>query len=146
MITLDEMLKGRALGSLPVAHQGNLKVLWFRMNKVRTAYGKPMVPTSVYRSKEDQIRIYKEKAIKKEHPFKDGVFDINKVPMSSKHLSGCAVDIADPTGELMEWCKANETLLRQIGLWCEAGTKGWVHFQSEPFKSYQLGKTIFFWP
>lgn len=136
MITLDEMLKGKSLSSLPAPHQGNLKVLWFRINKVRTAYGKPMIVTSCYRSMEKHLDIYKQK----------GITDPKKIPMASKHLSGCAVDIADPNGELMEWCKANETLLRQIGLWVEKGTRGWVHMQSEPFKSYKLGGTIFFNP
>lgn len=136
MLTLEEILKGKLFSSLPLKEQGNVKVLWFRMNKVRNEYGKPMTVTSGYRSMQDHLRIYRQK----------GITDQSKIPMSSKHLTGCAVDIADADGELMQWCVANETLLRQIGLWLEKGTKGWVHFQSEPFKSYKLGGTIFFNP
>ena len=133
MITLDEMLKGKSMASLPLAHQGNLKVLWFRINKVRTAYGHPMVVTNCYRSMAEHLKIYKDKGV-------------TKVPLMSKHLSGCAVDIADPTGELNAWCKANQTLLKQIGLWCENRQGNWQHFQSEPFKSYKLDGSVFFAP
>jgi hypothetical protein len=69
-----------------------------------------------------------------------GITDKAKIPMKSLHLRGAAVDIADPSGKLMLWCKSNVDILEQVGLWCEEGTKGWVHFQSQPPRS---GKRFF---
>ena len=64
-------------------------------------------------------------------------------PMS-KHMAGLAIDLADPEGDLDEWCMDNLEALERIGLWMEhpACTKGWAHFQSVPPKS---GKRVF-WP
>jgi uncharacterized protein YcbK (DUF882 family) len=104
--------------SYEVTHDqaGNLATLLFRINQVRREWGKPMIVTSGLRSKEDQERI-------------------NPKATASKHLFGAACDIADPKGELMAWCRSNEQRLEQIGLWMEAGTKGWVHFQIFPPRS-----------
>lgn len=109
----------------------NLNTLLERMNKVRTAWNKPMTVTSGLRDLEDHKRIYKAKGVAEA-----------KIPLQSRHLYGKAVDIADPKGELWTWCKANEALLKDIGLWMEHGdsTKGWCHFQIEPPKS---GKRFF---
>jgi uncharacterized protein YcbK (DUF882 family) len=95
---------------------GNLALLLFRMNQVRREWGKPMIVTSGLRSPQDQARI-------------------NPKAPKSKHLIGAACDISDPKGELMAWCRSNERRLEQIGLWMEAGTKGWVHFQIVPPRS-----------
>jgi len=94
----------------------NFKVLHERMNEVRGAYGKPMIVTSGLRSDEDQQRLMAKGKTRAIH---------------SKHLAGAACDIADPDGELAKWCKANEDILKRIGLWCEDPqfTHGWVHFQ-----------------
>ena len=63
-------------------------------------------------------------------------------PMS-KHMQGLAIDLADPEGDLDEWCMDNLEALERIGLWMEhpACTKGWAHFQSVPPKS---GKRVFY--
>ena len=58
---------------------------------------------------ETHLRIYKEK----------GITDKNKIPMKSKHLTCQAVDIADAKFFLTNWCKENEEVLKEIGLWCE---------------------------
>ena len=136
MISLKELLKGADVSKLPKDHRDNLEVLLFRLNKFRTAYGQPMIVTSGYRTREDHLRIYRQK----------GIIDIKKIPMGSKHLSGCAADFADPNGELMAFAKSNQTFLEQVGLWAEDGTKGWLHLQSKPFGSYKRGGTVFFWP
>jgi uncharacterized protein YcbK (DUF882 family) len=94
----------------------NLSTLLDRINQVRTAYGLPMMVTSGLRLEADQQRI-------------------NPKGPKSHHLVGEAVDIADPDGALHSWCKANEALLVSIGLWMEAGTVGWVHFQIVPPRS-----------
>jgi len=69
----------------------------------------------------------------------------SKVPNAaphSKHMTGEAIDVADPLGELGKWCLANEKYLEDFKLWCEDvnHTKTWVHFQSVPPKS---GKRFF---
>lgn len=112
----------------------NIEDLFIKINKIRLAFNKPMVVTSGVRSKEQQINIYRDKAKNKEFPFENGVFDLKKVPLASKHLIGAAVDIAD-NGELMKWCKANVKTLEEVGLWVEEGTVGWVHFQTQPPRS-----------
>lgn len=93
----------------------NLQTLLVRINKVRTAWGKPMTVTSGLRSAADQARI-------------------NPKAPKSKHLLGAAVDIYDPTGELKTWLKANPHVLIDSELWCEAAeaTPTWCHFQCIP--------------
>lgn len=111
--------------------KNNLQILHERINKIRSAYGKPMIVTSGVRDVNDHIRIYREK----------GISD-DKIPMGSKHLKGQAVDIADSKKELADWCKNNQNLLEEFELWLEDldSTVGWVHFQTVPPKS---GKRFF---
>jgi uncharacterized protein YcbK (DUF882 family) len=120
MITLRELNPKQA--SLTPAQDANLRVLQERMNRIRAAWGKPMFVTSGFRTLEDHRRIYKDIARKNGS-------DVVRVPMGSKHLEGSACDIADQDGSLMAWCKANVQLLELAQLWCEDGTRGWVHFQ-----------------
>lgn len=56
---------------------------------------------------------------------------------NSKHITGNAVDVADPKGELGRWLLANEKFLVDFGLWAEhpSYTKTWVHLQNLPPKS-----------
>ena len=63
---------------------------------------------------------------------------INPTALGSSHLYGCAVDIADPKGELAVWLKKNQHLLVTYGLWMEDPryTKGWVHLQTYAPKSF----------
>lgn len=55
----------------------------------------------------------------------------------SKHLSGQAVDIYDPEGEIDQWCIDNLDKLTKVELWLEdpSQTKGWSHWQCVPPKS-----------
>lgn len=127
MISIDELLSGQAkLGELSNEVQNNLQELLVKVNKVRTAYGKPMIVTSGLRTKKHHLEIYARKGI---YP--------PKVPMKSNHLSGRAVDFADANGELKKWVKANIKLMEEIGLWMEdfSATKTWCHFQINPPKS-----------
>lgn len=96
--------------------KANLDILFERINKVRDAYGKPMIVTSGLRSDADQARI-------------------NPSAPKSNHLTGSAVDISDPDGSIYDWCKANESILAEIGLWMEERMGGWQHFQIWPPKS-----------
>lgn len=61
----------------------------------------------------------------------------------SRHMTGQAIDIADPEGDLDEWCLKHQDVLAHIGLWQEhpASTKGWCHVQIVPPKS---GNRVFY--
>jgi hypothetical protein len=61
----------------------------------------------------------------------------------SKHMSGLAVDIYDPEGEIDSFCMTNLDKLEKLGLWMEhpSATKGWCHLQSVPPRS---GNRVFY--
>ncbi len=61
----------------------------------------------------------------------------------SKHMTGQAIDISDPEGDLKQWCMDNEEVLATVGLWMEhaSACKGWLHVQIVPPKS---GKRVFY--
>lgn len=101
----------------------NLAELLVRVNKLRAAYGSPMIITSGLRSDADQARI-------------------NPSAPKSHHLTGEACDILDGKKALQKWIKANVPLLESIGLWCEDfdHTPDWAHVQIVPPKS---GKRFF---
>jgi hypothetical protein len=131
MISWGEILGKYKESDIAPEHLDNLKILHERMNKVRNLYAKPMVPTSIYRTLDDHLRIYRQL----------GITDKSKIPMKSKHLFGQAIDIHDPKGELMDWCKNNTKALEEIELWCEEpDDKKRVHFQIVPPRS---GKRFF---
>lgn len=62
---------------------------------------------------------------------------------TSKHITCQAIDLADPEGDLDEWCFDHPEVLVEIGLWQEhpAATPHWVHIQVVPPKS---GKRVFY--
>lgn len=127
MISLKEILMGRAeFQSLPKDVQSNLMILLERINKIRSAYGKPMKVN-------DGIRI-------------KGLNDYGA--KSSNHYLGAAIDIDDDAqGTLWKWCYANRKLLKEVGLWCEHPSwthyidsktkqeRSWMHFQIIPYLS-----------
>lgn len=125
MITRSEMNPGKY--ALTEEQEQNQIILHERINKVRQAFGKPMVVSSGVRSMEDQLRI-------------------NPNAPKSKHLIGAAIDIADPKRELAAWCLSNMDKLEEFCLWIEDlsatdnGPRSWVHFQSIPPRS---GKRMF---
>lgn len=86
----------------------NLDELCRRVNAL--GYSPAMRASSCLRSLADQKRI-------------------NTSAMGSSHLYGCAVDVADPTGDLARWVRSHTSKLVECGLWCENPqyTKGWVH-------------------
>lgn len=89
----------------------NLEDLCRKINTL--GYQPPMRATSCLRSIKDQQRI-------------------NPSAMGSSHLYGCAVDIADPKGELKKWLETRAATLINCGLWLEnpEKTNGWIHLQS----------------
>lgn len=135
MITLKELIKDVKLDSLDIQIQWNIQLLLAKINKIRELYVKPMSITSGLRTKEDHLRIYKEKALK------EGItFDLSKVPMASQHLVGAAVDIGDPKKDLQHWCLMNQDHLVSLQLWMEdfKATPTWCHFQIVAPKSGKL--------
>lgn len=100
--------------------EANLQVLFERINKVRTAYSKPMIVTSGLRSGAQQQDLIAK-----------GISTATK----SNHLTGRAVDIYDVTGELYDWTRANQKLMEEIGLWMEERQGPWQHYQIVPPKS-----------
>jgi len=62
---------------------------------------------------------------------------------TSKHMSGQAIDLADPAGELDDVLFNDQRLLIEHQLWMEhpLATKGWTHLQSIPPRS---GNRVFF--
>lgn len=122
MLEMKELLGKYKLGDQSQEIQDNLAILLIRVNYVRTLWSKPMTVTSGLRSMEDHIRIYKEK----------GITDASKIPMSSRHLTGRAVDVSDPNLDLTKWLKDNPKVLEDAQLWCEDGNKNWTHFQIIP--------------
>lgn len=135
LVSIEEILKGAKLQDQPEEIQKNLDILSERVSWIREKWGKPFTVTSGLRTMEDHLRIYKEKAAKKQKPFKDGVFDESKVPKKSRHLYGQAVDIYDPGLLITKWLKDNPSILEEAELWCEEGNSNWVHFQIVPPKS-----------
>lgn len=119
MISMNEILKGRAtLESLPEDIQANLNTLLERINKLRTAYGKPLTVNDGYRRAQDKP--------------KNGA-------SHSKHYIGCAIDLDDDdTAVLWTWTQENLELMQEIGLWMEDprwthGAVGtWMHYQIIP--------------
>ena len=131
LITEVEILRNVKKEDMPADHQANLEALLEKINKIRYAWGKPMRVNSGYRSKADQIRIYKELAEQRKQEFVE-----SKVPMGSAHLKAAAVDISDPDGSLYQWTRDNQTLMEEIGVWMEvADDQPRVHFQIYPPKS-----------
>jgi uncharacterized protein YcbK (DUF882 family) len=66
----------------------------------------------------------------------------NAAPFS-KHMTGQALDLDDPHGDMDQWALDNTNELARLGLWLEhpSATKGWCHLQSQPPKS---GKRVFY--
>lgn len=102
----------------------NLACLLTKINIIRASWGKPMIVTSGLRTWEEHVEIYKKKL--------GADYSEDKAPKESKHLIGAAVDISDPEGTLYDWLSERTGVLRGCGLYCELGTKGWVHFQILP--------------
>lgn len=136
MITFKELMGSHVISEIPIAHQHNLETLLVCVNKLREEWGKPLIVTSGYRSLQEHLQIYSKK----------GITDRSKIPMKSKHLEGNSVDFADPDGSLYQWAFNNQGKLTEWGIWCELGTKGWLHCQCVPYGSYVEGKSRFFQP
>lgn len=56
----------------------------------------------------------------------------NSAKGTSKHITGQAVDLRDPDGDLDLWCMNHLQVLAECGLWQEhpAATDSWCHLQT----------------
>lgn len=56
---------------------------------------------------------------------------------TSLHMTGQAIDLYDPTGEIDAWLMADRKPLEQLGLWLEHpdATPRWCHVQTRPPRS-----------
>lgn len=58
---------------------------------------------------------------------------------NSKHMTGQAIDLYDPDGDLDDWLMSaqGQKVMTDLGLWHEhpSATKGWAHLQSLPPRS-----------
>jgi hypothetical protein len=58
---------------------------------------------------------------------------------NSKHMTGHAIDLYDPDGDIDDWLisDAGQAVLAELGLWMEhpSATKGWAHLQTVPPRS-----------
>lgn len=142
-ITKQELLNAGDVVSSE--HQGNFDLFREKINLFREKCGIVMIPTSYYRSKERQIRIYKEKAQKKEFPFANGIFDEKKVPMGSCHMKALACDFGGKTVALLkEWVLDNQDWCKENGFYFEdfaytvSDNGGWIHIQVVPPASGKL--------
>ena len=138
MLRKNELTRFDLTGSsiIPPELESNLAETRFRINEFIDLYGKKVTVTSFFRTKEDQVRIYKAK----------GITDISKIPMKSRHLFCQAVDLHDPDSAIHDFCMNHQKEIRKIGLWLENRKGNWQHFQTTPFASYKEGGTIFFEP
>jgi uncharacterized protein YcbK (DUF882 family) len=118
MISRSEVLMGRDKDApLDAEQEKNLEELLIALNKLRKAYGKPMIVSSGYRPP-----------------------SVNKAvggAKKSSHMSCQACDFKDSDGSLADWCLKNLDVLIDCGLYLEspAHTIGWVHVQTRPTKN-----------
>lgn len=114
MISLSELNKHNYPTTPEI--DANLQDLLTKINIIRTAYNKPMAVTSGLRSDDQQ---------------KELIAQGKSTATQSKHLTGQAVDIYDPNGELKSWVVANIALMETTGFWFEdfGSTPNWVHWQ-----------------
>ena len=119
MITRQEITKGQ---EIPADLEPLLADYLERINKLRAVYGKPMLITSGYRSREHNAKI-------------------GGSP-NSAHCVCQAADFADSSAELKNWLLQNIAVLTACELYCEdfSATPTWVHIQSRPVAS---GNRIF---
>lgn len=127
MISMKEILMGRMTeAELTQEQAANVKILFERINKLRTAYGKPIKVNDGVRRPQDTPKFGSA---------------------TSWHLRGGAIDLDDDdAGTLWKWIWANRFKLKEWGLWCEhpcwthSKNGTWIHLQIMPPKS---GKRFF---
>lgn len=133
-----EYLGDTPISSLSEEYKQNLELLLKKVNDLLALFGEYRPVTSGFRSMEKHLSIYKAKNEKRKA---QGLPEL-RVPMSSRHLSCQAIDLADSNDRLKNWIKANEGILVKLDIYCEdfTHTDTWVHIQIVSPKS---GKRFF---
>ncbi len=132
MITFKDMIGSSLISDIPINIQHNIEVTISRVNNVLRRFGQDRKLTSGFRSLYDHKRIYSEINAKRRAK---NIPELH-VPMSSRHLTGEAVDIQDPKHDLHQWLKSNPEVMVEEKVWCEEkDDQGRVHFQIVPPKS-----------
>lgn len=120
-ISVNEYLMGRIkMADLTAEQVGNMNTLIPAVNQFLERFGEKRAVNSGYRSPEiNQASGGKKK---------------------SNHLICAAVDLEDKDARLYNFARANEKILKELGLWCEERMGGWLHMQCVSPKS---GKRFF---
>ncbi len=120
-ISVYDYLMGRIkMADLSEEQVSNMNTLIPKINMFLEAFGAYRKVNSGYRSPE----INKAEGGKKK----------------SNHLICSAIDLEDADAKLYNFARANEKLLKELGLWCEERQGGWLHMQCVSPKS---GKRFF---
>lgn len=109
-VSVTEYLMGRIrVADLSDEQVANMNTLIPKVNEFLEKFGEKREVNSGYRSAE-----------------------INKASggaKKSKHMICAAIDLEDKDAKLYNFARANEKLLKEIGLWCEERQGGWLHMQ-----------------
>lgn len=135
IITLDEYWMGRQMTyDIPESTKLSAEELLFRVNALIATMVEDGVKIETRANGSCITSGWRPAAINAGIP--------NAAPRS-KHITGQAIDLYDPEGELDEWCMENPEALSSIALWQEhpSATKGWCHLQSVPPRS---GRRVFY--
>jgi hypothetical protein len=134
-ITTKDILGDTLVSDVPIAVQHNIEEIKARANGILAELDKKATVTSGFRTLNKHLNIYRRKGIFPPH-----------VPMGSLHLAGAAIDLLDLDGELYRalHTEAGAALMAKYDLYGELDTKGWVHLQCKPFRSYKKGGTRWF--
>lgn len=113
-ISKDELLKGRDqqyANDYTQEISDNLDKLLIPLNKIREAWGKPMIVNSGWRPPSVNAGTVGAAA-------------------HSKHMEGLAADISDIDGSLWTWVLENLQLMKDLDIFMEdrRWTPNWVHF------------------
>lgn len=131
-VSVVEYLMGRIkLKDLSDEQVANMNTLIPRVNQLLEKFGEKRAVESGFRSKADHERIYNEINAKRKLQNLPPV----KIPWKSNHLVAAAIDLEDKDAKLYNFARANEKLLKELGLWCEERMGGWLHMQCIPPKS-----------
>jgi hypothetical protein len=114
-ISKDELLKGRDktyASDYTREVSDNLDKLLIPLNKIRDAYGEPMICNSGWRPASLNATV-------------------PGAASHSHHVLGLAADFSDIDGKLMTWVLKNLDMMQQLGIYMEdfSWTPTWCHLQ-----------------
>lgn len=137
MIELKDLCSDLVM--IPDEHKEHLLLFLPKLQQFEQAWktysqGVELIITSPYRFIAEHVAIYNKKnELRKKKKLKP-----LPIPLGSKHLSGDAVDFADPNGKLKEFVCDRLELMEDLDFYFEAFkyTPTWVHVQQVPPQSH----------